>query len=116
MNLLENMEAIRASGENGSEVLPAKDMKHLMVFDLVEKLEHRESVSDDMAADGYGKVITEVLHLVREEGRAAVAGLTVAELLSKVREEVGEDGGELDDYVEKPSETEEGLDGDHVEK
>ncbi|UCE82340.1 MAG: YihY family inner membrane protein [Deltaproteobacteria bacterium] len=116
MNLLENIEAIRASGENGSEVLPAKDMKHLMVFDLVEKLEHRESVSDDMAADGYGKVITEVLHLVREEGRAAVAGLTVAELLSKVREEVGEDGGESDDYLEKPSDTKEGLNGDHVEK
>jgi membrane protein len=91
LDLLENLEALRASGENGREVLPAKDMKHLKVFDLVEGLEQRESVGSDVARDGYGKVIIEVLNLVREEGRGGIQELSVADLLAKAKEKSGED-------------------------
>ena len=77
-------------GENGLEVLPARDMHHTAVFDLVEGLEGREYILGDIAADGYGGAIVEVLDRVREEGRGGVAGLTVADLLERARAEMSE--------------------------
>ena len=99
LELLENLEALRASGENGREVLPAKDMKHLKVFDLVEGLEQRESVGSDVIRDGYGKVIVEVLNLVREEGRGGIQELSVADLLAKAKEKSGEDNTDSHEII-----------------
>ena len=87
---LENLGALKASGENGFEVLPAIDLKHLMVFDLVEGLEERKSVESTDAPDGYGDVIQEILDLVREQGRNGVKGLSVADLLARAKEESAE--------------------------
>ncbi len=100
LDILEGMEVLKASGENGHEVLPAKDMKHLMIFDLLEGLEQRESIADTIATEGYGKVILEVLRLVREQGKQGVAGLSVADLLAKVREEFTAVDEETDDSEE----------------
>ncbi len=69
-------------------------MKHLRVFDLVEGLEQRQSLSPDIAGDGYGKVIVEVLNLVREEGRGGISELSVADLLLRAKEELGKDNAD----------------------
>jgi hypothetical protein len=97
---MENMGVLKAAGENGHEVLPAKDMKHLMVFDLVEGLEQRESVPETMATEGYGKIILEVLKLLREQGKDGVEGLSVADLLARVKEEFPAADGESEDFKE----------------
>jgi len=100
LEIMENMGVLKASGENGYEVLPAKDMKHLMVFDLVEGLEQRESVPETMVTAGYGKIILEVLKLLREQGKEGVEGLSVADLLARVREEFAAVDGETEDVEE----------------
>jgi len=100
LEIMENMGVLKASGENGYEVLPAKDMKHLMVFDLVEGLEQRESVPETMVTAGYGKIILEVLKLLREQGKEGVEGLSVADLLARVREEFAAADGETEDVEE----------------
>lgn len=100
LDILEGMEVLKSSGENGHEVLPAKDMKHLMIFDLLEGLEQRESIADTIATEGYGKVILEVLRLVREQGKQGIAGLSVADLLAKVREEFAAVDEETDESEE----------------
>jgi len=100
LEIMENMGVLKAGGENGYEVLPAKDMKHLMVFDLVEGLEQRESVPETMVTEGYGKIISEVLKLVREQGKEGVDGLSVADLLARVREEFAAADGETEDVEE----------------
>jgi len=100
LEIMENMGVLKAAGENGYEVLPAKDMKHLMVFDLVEGLEQRESVPETMVTAGYGKIISEVLKLVREQGKEGVHGLSVADLLARVREEFPAADGETEDVEE----------------
>lgn len=100
LDILEGMEVLKSSGENGHEVLPAKDMKHLMIFDLLEGLEQRESIADTIAMEGYGKVILEVLRLVRDQGKQGVAGLSVADLLVRVREEFAAVDEETDDSEE----------------
>ena len=87
LGVIEDMGALKAGGENGHEVLPARDIKHLMVFDLVEGLEQRESIPETMVAEGYGKIILEVLKLVREQGKKGVADLSLADLLARVKEE-----------------------------
>ena len=87
LGVIEDMGALKAGGENGHEVLPARDIKHLMVFDLVEGLEQRESIPETMVAEGYGKIILEVLELVREQGKKGVADLSLADLLARVKEE-----------------------------
>jgi len=87
LEIMEKMGALKAGGENGYEVLPAKDMKHLMVFDLVEGLEQRESVPETVVTEGYGKIILEVLKLVREQGEKGVEDLSLADLLARVKEE-----------------------------
>jgi membrane protein len=97
LEIMENIGVLKAGGENGYEVLPAKDMKHLMVFDLVEGLEQRESVPETMVTEGYGKIISEVLKLVREQGKEGVDGLSVADLLARVREEFAAADGETED-------------------
>jgi membrane protein len=96
MDLLQDLGALKASGENGHEVLPAIDIKHLMVFDLVEGLENRMSIAGDATAGGYGKVVAEVLNLVREEGRGGITGLSVADLLARAKEDLAEAKKELD--------------------
>ena len=127
---LQNLGALKASGENGYEVLPAKDMKHLVVFDLVEGLEEREAIEGASSATDFGKVILEVLNLIREQGRAGAEGLTVADLLAKAKMESGLVKGEtgkvstgadeitdaVDEFREKIGETGEDLDGDQLEK
>ncbi len=100
LGIMENMGALKGGGENGYEVLPAKDMKHLMVFDLVEGLEQRESVPESIVSEGYGKIILEVLKLVREEGRKGVEDLSLADLLARVKEELGSKEDETDDVEE----------------
>jgi membrane protein len=100
LEIMENMGVLKAGGENGYEVLPAKDMKHLMVFDLVEGLEQRESVPETMVTEGYGKIISEVLKLVREQGKEGVDGLSVADLLARVREEFTAADGKTEDVEE----------------
>jgi membrane protein len=100
LEIMENMGVLKAGGENGYEVLPAKDMKHLMVLDLVEGLEQRESVPETMVTEGYGKIISEVLKLVREQGKEGVDGLSVADLLARVREEFAAADGETEDVEE----------------
>jgi len=100
LEIMENMGVLKAAGENGYEVLPAKDMKHLMVFDLVEGLEQRESVPETMATEGYGKIILEVLKLLREQGKDGVGGLSVADLLARVKEEFPAADGESEDFKE----------------
>ena len=84
---LQNLGALRASGENGYEILPAKDIKHLVVFDLIEGLEERDSIEGATATTGYGKVILEVLNLIRDQGRDGAEDLTLADLLAKAKEE-----------------------------
>ena len=100
LEIMANMGVLKGAGENGYEVLPAKDMKHLMVFDLVEGLERRESVPETMVTDGYGKIILEVLKLAREQGKEGVEGLSVADLLARVREEFAAADGETEDVEE----------------
>ena len=100
LGIMENMGALKGGGENGYEVLPAKDMKHLMVFDLVEGLEQRESVPESIVSEGYGKIILEVLKLVREEGRKGVEDLSLADLLARVKEELGSKEDETEDVEE----------------
>ena len=87
LDVMQNIGALKATGENGHEVLPARDMRHLMVFDLVEGLEQRESIPEKTVAEGCGKIILEVLKLVREQGRKGVAKLSLADLLARVRKE-----------------------------
>ena len=58
-----------------------------MVFDLVEGLEQRECIPENIVAEGYGKIILEVLNLVREQGRKGVKKLSLADLLARVKEE-----------------------------
>ena len=84
---LQNLGALKASGENGYEVLMAKDMKHLVVFDLIEGLEERDSIEGASATTAYGKVILEVLDLIRDQGRDGAEDLTLADLLAKAKEE-----------------------------
>jgi DNA-binding IscR family transcriptional regulator len=93
---LENLGALKASGENGFEVLPAIDLKHLMVFDLVEGLEERKSIDGATAPNGYGDIIQEILSLVREQGREGVEGLSVADLLARAKEEFADSEDETD--------------------
>jgi membrane protein len=100
LDIMENIGALKAGGENGYEVLPAKDMKHLKVFDLVEGLEQRESVPETAVTEGYGKIILEVIKLVREEGKGGVEGLSVADLLARVREEFPAADGEIEKVEE----------------
>jgi membrane protein len=100
LEIMEKMGALKAGGENGYEVLPAKDMKHLMVFDLVEGLEQRESVPETVVTEGYGKVILEVLKLVREQGEKGVEDLSLADLLARVKEEFASVGDSTDDVEE----------------
>jgi membrane protein len=100
LEIMINIGALKAAGENGYEVLPAKDMRHLMVFDLVEGLEQRESFPANMLTEGYGKIILEVLKLAREQGREGVEGLSVADLLARVREEFAAADGETEDVEE----------------
>jgi hypothetical protein len=97
---LENLGALKASGENGFEVLPAIDLKHLMVFDLVEGLEERKSVESTTAPDGYGDIIQETLNLVREQGRNGVEDLSVADLLARAKEEFAENKDRADEITE----------------
>jgi membrane protein len=87
LDIMESVGAVKASGENGYEVLPAKDMKHLMIFDLVEGLEQRESLTGTVVTEGYGRVVLDILKLVREQGRKGVEELTVAHLLERVKKE-----------------------------
>jgi hypothetical protein len=94
---LESLGALKASGENGFEVLPAIDLKHLMVFDLVEGLEERKYIENDTAPEGYGDIIQEILSLVREQGREGVQGLSVADLLTRAKEEFADSEDETDD-------------------
>lgn len=100
LEIMEKMGALRAGGENGYEVLPAKDMKHLMVFDLVEGLEQRESVPEAVVTEGYGKIILEVLKLVREQGEKGVEDLSLADLLARVKEEFASVEDSSDDVEE----------------
>jgi membrane protein len=100
LEIMEKMGALKAGGENGYEVLPAKDMKHLMVFDLVEGLEQRESVPETVVTEGYGKIILEVLKLVREQGEKGVEDLSLADLLARVKEEFASVGDSTDDVEE----------------
>jgi membrane protein len=100
LKVIENMGALRAGGENGHEVLPAKDMKHLMVFDLVEGLEERESVPETRAVEGYGKIILEVLKLVREQGKKGVEDLSLADLLARIKKEFASAEEEAEDVEE----------------
>lgn len=129
VDVLENMGVLKASGENGYEILPAKDMKHVMVFDLVEGLEQRESIGNASAAEGFGKVILEVLNLVREQGKEGVEGLSAADLLQRVKEESGaaeaetDDGTEADqitevdqEFLDRPGEVSDEIGVDQVEK
>ena len=100
LDIMQEIGALRASGENGHEVLPARDMRHLMVFDLVEGLEQRESIPENIVPEGYGKIILEVLKLVREKGRKGVAKLSLADLLARVKEELTsaeEEGKEVEE-------------------
>jgi len=96
LDVMESVGAVKASGENGYEVLPAKDMKHLMIFDLVEGLEQRDSLAGTIVTEGYGKVVLEVLKIVRERGKEGVEELTVAHLLERIKEE----GTATDDEVD----------------
>ena len=129
VDVLEKMDVLKASGENGYEILPAKDMKHLLIFDLVEGLEQRETIAEAEAQDGFGKVILEVLNLVRDQGKEGVEGLTAADLLEKAKEESGpledesenvSEADEITDVVqqfkEKLGETGDKLGADQVEK
>jgi membrane protein len=102
--LLQSLGALRASGENGLEILPAKDMKHLLVFDLVEGLEKRASLATEVAGDGYGKIIVEVLNLVREEGRGGISELSLADLLARAKEELGKDSADPDELIAEADE------------
>jgi membrane protein len=100
LEIMENMGALKGGGENGYEVLPARDMKHLMVFDLVEGLEQRETVPETIVTEGYGKIILEVLKLVREQGEKGVEDLSLADLLARVKEEFPSTEDETDDVEE----------------
>jgi membrane protein len=106
---LENLGALKASGENGFEVLPAMDLKHLMIFDLVEGLEERTSIEGTTAPDGFGHIIEEILSLVREQGREGVEDLSVADLLARAKEEFAESEDNTD-YLS--AETDEITDGE----
>jgi membrane protein len=88
LDVMQEIGALKASGENGHEVLPARDMRHLMVFDLVEGLEQRESIPEDIVVEGCGKIVLEVLELVREKGKKGVQKLSLADLLARVKEEL----------------------------
>ena len=101
---LQNLGALKASGENGYEVLPAKDMKHLVVFDLIEGLEDRDSVEGATATTAYGKVILEVLNLIRDQGRDGAEDLTLADLLAKAKEESESEEDEPEEASTGPDE------------
>ena len=100
LDIMEKKGILKAVGENGYEVLPVKDMKHLMVFDLVEGLEQRESLPETTVTEGYGKIILEVLKLVREEGQKGVADLSLAQLLARFKEEFASVEDETDNVEE----------------
>jgi membrane protein len=100
LEIMENLGAMKTSGENGLEVLPARDMKHLMVFDLVEGLEQRESFPETIVSEGYGNIIVEVLKRVREEGKQGVEDLTLADLLARVNKEFAFVEDEADEVEE----------------
>jgi hypothetical protein len=53
-----------------------------------------------MVTEGYGKIISEVLKLVREQGKEGVDGLSVADLLARVREEFTAADGKTEDVEE----------------
>ncbi|MBW1979859.1 MAG: YihY/virulence factor BrkB family protein [Deltaproteobacteria bacterium] len=78
---LEHLGALSCSGENGRVVLPAKDMRHLKLFELVEGLEGKGGSPAPAAADGHGKVVADILNRIRDQGRRGVEGLSVADLL-----------------------------------
>ena len=111
LELLQDIGALRAGGENGLEVLPARDMKHLMVFDLIEGLEKRVSVENDVAKDGYGKVAVEILDLVRREGRGGIEELTMADLLVRAKEKLEEDGVDPNEVIAEADEVSDASDG-----
>ena len=100
LEVMQNIGALKASGENGHEVLPARDMRHLMVFDLVEGLEQRESIPENIVAEGRGKIILEVLKLVREQGKKGVAKLSLADLLARVKKELASAEDEANEVEE----------------
>ena len=100
LDIMETNGVLKAVGENGYEVLPAKDMKHLMVFDLVEGLEQRESLPETIVTEGSGKIILEVLKLVREQGKKGVEGLSLAQLLARFKEEFASVKDETDNVAE----------------
>ena len=100
LDVMQNIGALKATGENGHEVLPARDMRHLMVFDLVEGLEQRESIPENIVAEGRGKIILEVLKLVREQGKKGVAKLSLADLLARVKKELASAEDEANEVEE----------------
>ena len=116
LDVLQSMEALKASGENGREILPAKDMKHLKIFNLVEGLERRETITDTTAADGLGKVILEILNLGREQGKDGVGDLTAADLLVRVKEESLAVQDENDDPRREAEETSDMVEVDQTAK
>ncbi|MCG6980457.1 MAG: YihY/virulence factor BrkB family protein [Deltaproteobacteria bacterium] len=100
LDIMETIGALKASGENGHEVLPAKDMKHLMVFDLVEGLEQRESFPETIVPEGYGNIILEVLKRVREQGKKGIKELSLADLLARAKKEIVSAEAETDEVEE----------------
>jgi membrane protein len=72
---------------NGQPVLPSMDMRHMKVVDLVEALEGRAQSLDLTEAAAHGQLVAEVLTSLRDKGREAVAGVTVADLLSRTKSE-----------------------------
>ncbi|MFP3870349.1 MAG: YihY/virulence factor BrkB family protein [Syntrophobacteria bacterium] len=87
LKALKALGVLSFSGSNSQVVLPAIHMKHMHIFDLVEGLEGRESTVDPTATDGYSRVIADVLHSIRDEGRKGVVHVTVADLLDRSRKE-----------------------------
>ena len=116
VSLLEKLGALKASGDNGRDVLPARDMKHLKVFDLVEGLEGREYGVGGTATGGYGNVINKVLERVREEGRCGIEGLTVADLSNRAKEEAAKIRPARDPYEVRLDDYKEELSGVQAEK
>ena len=100
LDVMQSIGALKAGGENGHEVLPARDMRHLMVFDLVEGLEQRESIPENIVVEGYGKIILEILKLVREQGKKGVDELSLADLLKRVKKEFASAEDEANDARE----------------
>jgi uncharacterized protein YpuA (DUF1002 family) len=71
-----------------------------MVFDLVEGLEQRESIPENIVVEGYGKIILEILKLVREQGKKGVDELSLADLLKRVKKEFASAEDEANDARE----------------